>query len=489
MSVDFKALGFPTIQANLLDGVVPVPPIIDYWTRAVLQMADDQKISIPDIPLAAAYSPWVWNSKEDVTNCPEKTWALTYDDGPKTFTPQYLDLLKKSNSTATFFVLGCNTVANSTWTKNLKDSYDAGHQIALHTWSHHHLTTQPTDQVITEIIWNALAIKQVIGKVPRYIRPPYGDVDNRIRAIFRAFGLKNVIWNVMTNDTAIPAGSITAFPLPDPDPSVPSTSPKQSLTPILIPSVSISSQSSVNTSRSSQPGGGVNNSPTHSNTLPPPPSSSDSAPDSASSASASASSATSTSTVTSISTSTSASSARSTTLATSLLSPVVDSLFAPGSLSGIWLVANATQLVENIIANGPSASGITFLPNTGGYISLQHELNIEELALARNVVASVKRNGFETVSVAQCAAGTDTDDERYLPADHPFVKFLDSITFPLDIGKLQREGGGSNVTVDPGSTDIGGGVVPPSTTTGGAGGGYGGRIIAAVSIVVGLVGL
>ena len=34
------------------------------------------------------------------------------------------------------------------------------------------------------------------GRLPRYWRPPYGDTDNRVRAIAKEiFGLQTIIWN------------------------------------------------------------------------------------------------------------------------------------------------------------------------------------------------------------------------------------------------------------------------------------------------------
>lgn len=39
------------------------------------------------------------------------------------------------------------------------------------------------------------------GRVPRYWRPPYGDADNRVRAIAKqVFGLTTVIWNQDSQD-------------------------------------------------------------------------------------------------------------------------------------------------------------------------------------------------------------------------------------------------------------------------------------------------
>jgi len=48
------------------------------------------------------------------------------------------------------------------------------------------------------------------GRIPRYWRPPYGDVDNRVRAIAKEiFGLTTVIWNQDTNDWTMATGGTT----------------------------------------------------------------------------------------------------------------------------------------------------------------------------------------------------------------------------------------------------------------------------------------
>jgi hypothetical protein len=75
-----------------------------------------------------------------------------------------------------------------------------GHQIGVHTWSHTALTTQSNEEIIAEIKWTEFAIKQAIGVTPKYMRPPYGDVDDRVRAILSQLGYKVVIWDKDTND-------------------------------------------------------------------------------------------------------------------------------------------------------------------------------------------------------------------------------------------------------------------------------------------------
>lgn len=45
-----------------------------------------------------------------------------------------------------------------------------------------------------------VAIRQIIGVRPKYFRPPFGDIDNRIRGIALAMGLIPVMWSYDTSD-------------------------------------------------------------------------------------------------------------------------------------------------------------------------------------------------------------------------------------------------------------------------------------------------
>ena len=71
------------------------------------------------------------NDYEDIIikhgNEDEKIIALTFDDGPdKDFTPQFLDILKKNDIKATFFVVGENVEWNH---EILKRQHEEGHEI------------------------------------------------------------------------------------------------------------------------------------------------------------------------------------------------------------------------------------------------------------------------------------------------------------------------------------------------------------------------
>ncbi|RIB24733.1 Carbohydrate Esterase Family 4 protein [Gigaspora rosea] len=129
---------------------------------------------------------------DDIKTCPTiGNWGVTYDDGPSSATPMLLDALDECNLKATFFVVGSRVISHP---EILLNAYKKGHHIAVHTWSHPALSSLSTEEIVAELGWTMKAIKDVIGVTPIYYRPPYGDTDNRIRAITRAMRLITVLW-------------------------------------------------------------------------------------------------------------------------------------------------------------------------------------------------------------------------------------------------------------------------------------------------------
>ncbi|ORZ28899.1 hypothetical protein BCR41DRAFT_289581, partial [Lobosporangium transversale] len=129
---------------------------------------------------------------DDVLICPDKdTWGLTFDDGPTDQTPDLLTFLKSSNTKATFFLLGSNVVK---YPEIVKTEIEHGHHIASHTWSHHALTTLSNEQIVAEMKWTEKAIEDFTGYRVKYMRPPYGDIDNRVRFVLKKMGYIVVDW-------------------------------------------------------------------------------------------------------------------------------------------------------------------------------------------------------------------------------------------------------------------------------------------------------
>ncbi|KAI8825100.1 uncharacterized protein EV422DRAFT_245485 [Fimicolochytrium jonesii] len=134
----------------------------------------------------------------DITSCPApNTYGLTYDDGPSNAanaSPSSLDLLTalaQQQQKATFFVVGGPIVFAP---EALVRMYAEGHEIAVHSWTHSPLTTLTNEQIVAEILYTEALIYKILGVRPRYFRPPYGDVDNRVRAIIGALGYESILW-------------------------------------------------------------------------------------------------------------------------------------------------------------------------------------------------------------------------------------------------------------------------------------------------------
>jgi peptidoglycan/xylan/chitin deacetylase (PgdA/CDA1 family) len=169
-------------------------------------------LCVPPTVIAPNQGSWTCQkfvAPDDITDCPQKlTWGLTFDDGPSEFTPTLLATLAANKIHATFFVVGSRVVSRPEIVKNI---IGQGHHVAVHTWSHPALTSLSNEQVVSELKWTLKAIKDTIGLTPKYMRPPFGDTDNRVRAITKAVGLTTVIWTdgFDTDDWALTTGKNT----------------------------------------------------------------------------------------------------------------------------------------------------------------------------------------------------------------------------------------------------------------------------------------
>ena len=72
----------------------------------------------------------------------EKVVYLTFDDGPSENTKRIMDILAQYDAKATFFVTG----ANEECRHYIKEAYDAGHTIGLHTYSHEYPDVYASDE-------------------------------------------------------------------------------------------------------------------------------------------------------------------------------------------------------------------------------------------------------------------------------------------------------------------------------------------------------
>ncbi|KAI9319050.1 hypothetical protein BX666DRAFT_1854970 [Dichotomocladium elegans] len=147
---------------------------------------------------------------EDIYTCPKAgQWGLNYDDGPLRVwsfdqekrqweEPRFYNFMVEHNKQkATLFFIGSNVI---TFPEAAQRALNDGHTICAHTWSHQQMTSLTDGEVVAELYWTHKAIKEVLGITPKCWRPPYGDVDDRVRAIAWQMGMRTIIWDQDSND-------------------------------------------------------------------------------------------------------------------------------------------------------------------------------------------------------------------------------------------------------------------------------------------------
>jgi peptidoglycan/xylan/chitin deacetylase (PgdA/CDA1 family) len=123
--------------------------------------------------------------------------ALTFDDGPSPYTLKILQILKKHQIKATFFVTGESL---ELYPEILQLVVLEGHTVGNHTWNHPDITKISLEDLYREIQSLNFAIKEITKQDVKFFRPPYGAITEEIGKTIYNLGLVPVMWNLDTND-------------------------------------------------------------------------------------------------------------------------------------------------------------------------------------------------------------------------------------------------------------------------------------------------
>lgn len=124
----------------------------------------------------------------------DKVVALTFDDGPSKYTKNILDILKKYDACATFFLVG-NRV--SFYRDDLKRMLMEGSEIGNHSYDHKLLTRLSKEEFLEEVSKTQEAIIKETGFTPILFRPTYGGYTNALKSYT---DLTFVLWDVDSRD-------------------------------------------------------------------------------------------------------------------------------------------------------------------------------------------------------------------------------------------------------------------------------------------------
>ncbi|MFC7899308.1 polysaccharide deacetylase family protein [Streptomyces griseoincarnatus] len=141
--------------------------------------------------------------KATTLSVPDHRLVLTFDDGPDpTWTPKMLDVLKKHDAHAVFFVTGTMASRHPDLVQRMVDE---GHEVGLHTFNHPDLSLQSKKRIDWELSQNQLALTGAAGIRTSLFRPPYSSfsdaMDNKSWPVTEYIGSRGYLTVVNNTDS------------------------------------------------------------------------------------------------------------------------------------------------------------------------------------------------------------------------------------------------------------------------------------------------
>ncbi|MFF5481424.1 bifunctional polysaccharide deacetylase/glycosyltransferase family 2 protein [Streptomyces sp. NPDC012935] len=183
------------ILAGLLLLALTSVMLLDGYLRA--EVGGDQRVrtgasssKVPDKVLDGGPILTFRGGQATTVSVPDKTIALTFDDGPNpTWTPQILAILKKYDVPATFFLVGSMV---SRYPGIVADMVEQGNEVGIHTFTHVDLSYQSDARVNREMQQTQLALAGAAGITTTLFRAPYSSetdaIDNYSWPVYKKLG-------------------------------------------------------------------------------------------------------------------------------------------------------------------------------------------------------------------------------------------------------------------------------------------------------------
>lgn len=155
------------------------------------------------------------NLTESVT---DGTIYLTFDDGPGPYTKEILNVLKINNIKATFFV----TAQFPKYQNLIKNIYEDGHSIGIHTYSHKWSIYESVESYLTDFEKIKNIIYEEIGITPKIFRFPGGSsntisknysegIMTKLTKLMEEKGYTYYDWTFDSGDTSKKNNSVDAI--------------------------------------------------------------------------------------------------------------------------------------------------------------------------------------------------------------------------------------------------------------------------------------
>jgi len=145
----------------------------------------------PSVPGKVLFPEFIWQ-------CRNNKVLLTFDDGPNPGSTEIiLKVLEELGIKALFFMVGNNI---RRYPALANDMLNAGHDLGNHTFNHKNAAFVSKKVFDNEILMFNKVTNEVLNRQTSYFRPPRGRFDLGLQKRLKNYGLKNVMWSLLSFD-------------------------------------------------------------------------------------------------------------------------------------------------------------------------------------------------------------------------------------------------------------------------------------------------
>lgn len=196
-------------QGKYIDGTfyVPMRVISEYFGYQIKYLAEQKLVRIYNEEVHQTDDSFIETNKDKIKNYfnsskPKKVIYFTFDDGPNPYTPQILDVLKKKDANATFFMIEGNM---KKYPNTVKRIVMEGNYPALHSVTHNKdkLYTSNSQNVALEMEKTRKTLLAISGVNSYLTRAPYGSkpyMSKARRDSLNQYHFKMWDWSIDTED-------------------------------------------------------------------------------------------------------------------------------------------------------------------------------------------------------------------------------------------------------------------------------------------------
>ncbi|SEQ56795.1 polysaccharide deacetylase family sporulation protein PdaB [Virgibacillus subterraneus] len=121
------------------------------------------------------------------------------------YIPSILNVLKKHNVKATFFIEGKWAQENADFVKMIDEQ---GHVIGNHAYNHPDMSRLSKKQITEQINRTNEILKAITDNKPKWLAPPSGSYNDQVVKIAHEMNMETILWSVDTIDWKNPSVSV-----------------------------------------------------------------------------------------------------------------------------------------------------------------------------------------------------------------------------------------------------------------------------------------